>query len=65
MASTLPRTAHGDTLPVVNVDKAYKGQGNARQEIGSKVTALLPFDHCTHVPIVIAGLDSSKLSCSR
>jgi hypothetical protein len=57
----LPFIAHGDTLPVVKVDKAYKGQGQARQELGSKVTALLLFDNCAHVPITIPGLDFSKL----
>ena len=58
---TLPFAAHGDTLPVVKQDKAYKGKGDARQEIGSKVTALLLFDNCAHVPITIPGLDISKL----
>lgn len=57
----LPFTAHGDTLPLVKVDRAYKGKGEARQEIGSKVTALLLFDNCAHAPITIAGLDMSKL----
>ena len=37
---TLPFAAHGDTLPVIKLDKAYKGKGEARQEIGSKVTAM-------------------------
>lgn len=61
MASVLPLAAHGDTLPVVKLDKAYKGKGEARQEIGSKVTAMLLFDHCAHVPITIPGLEVSKL----
>ena len=61
MPSILPRAAHCDTLPVIKLDKAYKGKGDARQEIGSKVTALLLFDNCAHVPITISGLDSSKL----
>lgn len=59
--SKIPRAAVGDTLPIVKIDKAYKGKGDARQEIGSKVTAMLLFDNCTHVPITIPGLDSSKL----
>lgn len=57
----LPSVAHGDTLPVCDIGKAYKGKGEARQEIGSKVTAMLLFDHCAHVPITIPGLDISKL----
>lgn len=57
----LPRAAHGDTLPVCDIGKAYKGKGEARQEIGSKVTAMLLFGNCAHVPITIAGLDVSKL----
>ena len=61
MPSILPRAAIGDTLPVCKIDKAYKGQGEARQEIGSKVTAMLLFDNCAHVPITIPGLDISKL----
>lgn len=57
----LPRTAVGDTFPVSKVEKAYKGKGDARQEIGAKVTTmLLPFD-CALVPVTIAGLDVSKL----
>lgn len=59
--SMLPSAAHGDTLPVVKLEKAYKGRGEARQEIGSKVTAMLLFDNCAQVPITIAGLDVSKL----
>ena len=59
--ATLPRAAHGDTLPIIKIEKAYKGKGDARQEIGSKVTAQLLFDNCAHVPITIAGLDISKL----
>ena len=61
MPSTLPHAAHGDTLPVVKLDKACKGRGEARLEIGSKLTALLLFDNCSHVPITIPGLDISKL----
>ena len=57
----LPRTAVGDTLPVVKIERAYRGKGEARQEIGTKVTALLLFDSCAHVPITIPGLDPSKL----
>ena len=62
---TLPFAAHGDTLPVIKLDKAYKGKGEARQEIGSKVTAMLLFDNCTHVPITIPSLDISKLPSSE
>ena len=65
MASTLPRAAHGDTLPVCKIDKAYKGKGDTRQEIGVKVTSLLTFDGCAHVPITIPGLDISKLPSSE
>lgn len=61
MASTLPRAAHGDTLPVCKIEKAYKGKGDARQEIGVKLTALLLCDNCVSVPIKVAGLDISKL----
>jgi len=61
MASILPRAAHGDTLPVVKLEKSYKGKGEAKQEIGSKVTAMLLCDNCAQVPIRIAGLDISKL----
>ena len=61
MPSILPHAAVGDTLPVSKVEKAYKGKGDARQEIGTKVTAMLLFDNCAHVPITIAGLDVSKL----
>lgn len=61
MASILPRAAVGDTLPIIKIEPAYKGRGDARQEIGSKVTAMLLFDNCAHVPITIPGLDSSKL----
>lgn len=59
--SVLPRAAVGDTLPVCKLEKAYKGKGDARQEIGTKVTGMLPFDHFAHVPIIIPGLDVSKL----
>lgn len=61
MASILPFAAVGDTLPIIKIEPAYKGRGDARQEIGSKVTAMILFDHCAHVPILIAGLDASKL----
>jgi len=64
MPTVLPRAAHGDTLPVCKVEKAYKGKGEARQEIGSKVTAMLLFDSCTPVTITIPGLDISKLPSS-
>lgn len=61
MASTLPRMAHGDTLPVVKIDRAYRGKGDVRQEIGTKFDGLLLFDHCAHVPITVLGLDISKM----
>lgn len=61
MASTLPRGAFGDTLPTCKIEKAFKGKGETRQEIGVKVTGMLPFDHFAHVPIIIPGLDASKL----
>lgn len=60
----LPRAAYGDTLPVVKIDRAYKGKGENRLEIGTKVTGLLLFDHCAHVQITIPGLDISKLPSS-
>lgn len=61
MASILPRAAHGDTLPVVKVERAFKGKGEARHEVGSKLTAMLLFDSCAPVQITIPGLDISKL----
>lgn len=61
MASKLPHAAHGDTLPIIKAEKAYKGKGDAKQEIGSKITAMLLFDNCSNVPITIPGLDISKL----
>lgn len=60
----LPRAAHGDTLPVVRIDPAYKGKGDNRQEIGGKLGGILLFDHCAHVPITVPGLDISKLPSS-
>ena len=57
----LPRAAHGDTIPVTKVERAYQGKGEARHEVGSKLTGLLLFDGCAQVPITIPGLDISKL----
>lgn len=61
MATILPPVAYGDTLPLIKLDKAFKGRGEARQEIGVKATAMLLFDNCAPVPIIIPGLDISKL----
>lgn len=61
MASRLPYAAHGDTAPIVKIETAYAGTGEARHEVGAKATALLLFDHCAHVPITIPGLDIAKL----
>ena len=61
MPSILPHAAHGDTLPIVKVERAYKGKGEARHEIGSKLTSLLLFDGCAPVTITIPGLDVSRL----
>lgn len=61
MPNTLPRVAHGDTLPVVKIEKAYTGRGEARHEVGVKLTALLLFDHASHVPVTVSGLDFSTL----
>lgn len=61
MASILPPAAHGGTLPIAKIERAYKGKGDARHEVGSKLTGLLLFDGCAQVPITIAGLDISKL----
>ena len=60
----LPRAAYGDTLPVVKIDRAYKGKGDARMEIGTKFDGLLLFDHAAHVSITIPGLDISKMPSS-
>lgn len=57
----LPFSAHGDVLPVCKVEKAFEGKGEARHEVGSKITCLLLFDSCAHVPVTIYGLDISKL----
>lgn len=59
--ATIPRAAVGDTLPVTKVERAYQGKGEARHEVGSKLTGLLLFDGCAQVPITIPGLDISKL----
>lgn len=56
----LPRAAYGDTIPIIKIDRAYKGKGETRMEIGTKVTGMLLFDNCAHVPITISGLDISK-----
>ena len=61
MASILPFAAHGDKIPITKIEKAYKGKGENRQEIGTKFDGLLLFDHCAHVPITVLGLDISKM----
>ena len=61
MASTLPFAAHGDILPVVKFETAYEGKDAARHEVGVKVTALLLFDNCAAVPIVIKGFDFTQM----
>lgn len=58
--STLPRGAYGDTLPVVNIEEAKEGKGEARHTVGVKFTTLLPFDHCAPAPITITGLEITK-----
>ena len=37
MASILPPAAHGGTLPIAKIERAYKGKGDARHEVGSKL----------------------------
>lgn len=59
--STLPHAAHGDTLPIVKIIPKYEGKGDARHIIGSELTAMLLFDNCKHAPIVIRGLEATKL----
>lgn len=59
--ATIPRAAVGDTLPVTKVERAFQGKGEARHEVGSKLTALLLFDGCAPVTITIPGLDVSRL----
>lgn len=59
--ATLPFQAHGDTLPVVRAEHAKEGPKDNRQVIGSKLIALLLFDSCAQVPVVIRGLDVSQL----
>jgi len=59
--ATLPFQAHGDTLPVVKVEPAKEGPKDNRQVIGSKLFALLLFDSCAQVPIIVRGLDVSRL----
>lgn len=61
MASFLPREAIGDVLPVTKISPAYKGRGNGRQVVGSKLDGMLLFDNCAHVSITIPGLDSNSL----
>ena len=56
----LPFAAHGDTLPVVKISSKFEGTGTARHEVGTQFHALLLFDACAQVPIVISGLDASK-----
>lgn len=55
--SQLPFVAHGDTLPVVKISTRYEGSGAGRHEVGVQFNALLLFDNCAQVPIVIPGLD--------
>lgn len=57
----LPPAAHGGTLPIAKIERAYKGKGEVRHEVGSKLTGLLLCDGCAQVPITLAGLDISKL----
>lgn len=61
MSHILPAVAHGDRLPVVKAGPKYEGRGENRRLIGSELTALLPFDNLTAVPIVIPGLDAATL----
>ena len=61
MPSTFPFAAHGDTLPVVKIGSKFEGAGAARHEVGAQINAMLLFDNCAQVPIVISGLDASKL----
>lgn len=56
-----PFNAHGDTMPVVKIAPKFEGTGPARHEVGTQFNALLLFDSCAQVPIVISGLDASKL----
>lgn len=56
----LPFAAHGDTLPVVKIASKYEGSGPARHEAGVQFNALLLFDNCATVPIVVPGLDIAK-----
>lgn len=53
----LPFAAHGDTLPVVKIASKYEGSGPARHEAGVQFNALLLFDNCATVPIVVPGLE--------
>lgn len=56
----LPFAAHGDTLPIVKISQKFEGVGAARHEVGVQFTALLLFDNCAVVPIVVPGLDISQ-----
>lgn len=55
--ATLPRSAHGDTLPVVKIVPKYEGKGEARHIVGTQLYALLLFDNCAQAPITILGPD--------
>lgn len=57
----LPFVAHGDTMPIVKIAPKFEGTGAARHEVGTQINVLLLFDNCAQVPIVISGLDASKL----
>lgn len=59
--STLPRAAHGDVLPIVKISPKNEGKGDARHLAGTQFNALLLFDNCAQVPIVIQGLDPAKM----
>ena len=61
MASILPNIVYGETLPIVKITPKYEGEGPNRRGIGVQCDALLLFDHCAHVPIVVTGADASKL----
>lgn len=56
----LPFAAHGDTLPVVKIATKYEGSGPARHAVGVQFNALLLFDSCATVPIVVPDLDATK-----
>ncbi len=59
--STLPRTAHGDTLPVVKIGPKNEGKGEARHFVGTQFNGLLLFDNCAQATIIVPGLDPAKM----